>query len=251
MKKNIKVLLVDDHQVVRDGLQHMLAQEEDIEIVGQSNGGEEVLSQLEELSPDIVLMDIKMPGINGIDLTRQLTAKQPSCKIIMLTLYDEYLVEAMEAGAASYLLKDVKHSELTRAIRQVHSGQVVIGEGTTSKLRVEYEEVQLFIHLPFNYGQLLKFISQTEELLQSHVQQMVGSWKDGATITLRLRKPVIIENILKKLLQMSEVEATSEKPLVGERYPTPLRKATAMSRPRTRLSKFIFVILKSDAAFQS
>ncbi|GAI50855.1 unnamed protein product, partial [marine sediment metagenome] len=108
MKKDIRILLVDDHQVVREGLQHMLEQEEDMEIVGQSTNGEEALSQVEMLSPNIVLMDIKMPGMNGIELTRQLKEKKLSCNIIMLTLYDEYLTQAIEAGAVGYLLKDTK-----------------------------------------------------------------------------------------------------------------------------------------------
>ena len=112
MKKDIQILLVDDHQVVRDGLQHMLGQEEDMEVAGQSANGEEALSQVEKLSPNIVLMDIKMPDGDGIELTRQLLEKQPSCKVIMLTLYDEYLAEAIEAGAAGYLLKDIKRAEL-------------------------------------------------------------------------------------------------------------------------------------------
>ena len=123
MKKDIRILLVDDHQVVREGLQHMLKQEEDMEVVGQSANGEEALSQIEMRSPNIVLMDIKMPGIDGIELTRQLKEKQPSCNIIMLTLYDEYLAEAIEAGAVGYLLKDVKREELVRAIRAVHQGR--------------------------------------------------------------------------------------------------------------------------------
>ncbi len=132
MEKDIRVLVIDDHQVVREGLRHLLGQEEDIEIVGQGSNREEALFQVEILSPDIVLMDIKMPGINGIELTRQVMQKYPSCKVIMLTLYDEYLNQAMEAGAKGYLLKDIKREELAQAIRQVYSGQVVISEGVKS-----------------------------------------------------------------------------------------------------------------------
>ena len=119
----IRILVVDDHQVVREGLRRMLEQEEDMKIVGQSANSEEALSQVITLSPDIVLMDIKMPGVDGIELTRQLKEKQPFCNVIMLTLYDEYLTEAIEAGATGYLLKDVKREELVRAIRAVHEGR--------------------------------------------------------------------------------------------------------------------------------
>ncbi|GAH42188.1 unnamed protein product, partial [marine sediment metagenome] len=112
MEKAIRILLVDDHEVVREGLQRMLEREEDMEVVGQSADAEEALLQLEVFSPNIVLMDVKMPGMDGIELTRQLKEKQPSCNVIMLTLYDEHLAEAMEAGAKGYLTKDIKRAEL-------------------------------------------------------------------------------------------------------------------------------------------
>ena len=119
----IRILLVDDHQVVREGLRRMLELETDMEVVGEAGDAEETLAQVELLSPEIILMDIKMPGVDGIELTRKLKKKQPSCNIIMLTLYDEYLADAIEAGAIGYLLKDVKRDELVRAIRTVHQGR--------------------------------------------------------------------------------------------------------------------------------
>ena len=119
----IRILVVDDHQVVREGLRHMLELEVDMEVVGEAGDAKEALTQVESLSPEVILMDIKMPGIDGVELTRQLKEKQPSCNVIMLTLYDEYLTEAIEAGAVGYLLKDVKREELTRAIRAVHQGR--------------------------------------------------------------------------------------------------------------------------------
>ncbi len=119
----IRILVVDDHQVVREGLRRMLELETDIEVVGEAGGAKEALTQVESLSPEVILMDIKMPGVDGIELTRQIKEKQPFCSIIMLTLYDEYLTEAIEAGATGYLLKDVKREELVRAIRAVHEGR--------------------------------------------------------------------------------------------------------------------------------
>jgi DNA-binding NarL/FixJ family response regulator len=119
----IRILLVDDHQVVREGLRRMLELEEDIEVVGEVADAKEALTQVELLSPEVILMDIKMPGMDGIELTRQLTEKQPSCNVLMLTLYDEYLAQAIEAGAVGYLLKDIKREELIKAIRAVHEGR--------------------------------------------------------------------------------------------------------------------------------
>ncbi len=119
----IRILLVDDHQVVREGLRRMLELEADLKVVGEAADAKEMLTQVELFSPEVILMDIKMPGTDGIELTRQLKGKYPSCNIIMLTLYDEYLTQAIEAGATGYLLKDIKREELIRAIRTVHQGR--------------------------------------------------------------------------------------------------------------------------------
>jgi len=257
MKKDIRILVVDDHQVVREGLRHLLGQEEDMEFVGQAANSEEALFQVEILHPNIVLMDIKMPGVDGIELTRQLKEKQLSCNVIMLTLYDEYLTQAMEAGAKGYLLKDIKREELTQAIRQVHRGQVVISESITAKPRIEYEErcgekaeggllqeVQMVIPPPVDANQLIRFVGRVEEMLQSHMLRMVGSWKGGTAITIPLPKPTSLADILSKLGEISEVEAVGEKPLTGEGDPDLLNKAAAMPRLKTRLSKIIFVTLE-------
>ena len=119
----IRILLVDDQQVVREGLRRMLELEADLKIVGEAADAEEVLTQMELLSPEVILMDIKMPGVDGIELTRRLRDEHPSSNVIMLTLYDEYLTRAIEAGAVGYLQKDVKRDELLRAIRAVHQGR--------------------------------------------------------------------------------------------------------------------------------
>lgn len=119
----IRILLVDDQQVVREGLRRMLELEADLKVVGEAADAKEALNQVELLSPEIILMDIKMPGIDGIELTRHVMQKYPSCKIIMLTLYDEYLSQAIEAGATGYLLKDIKREELIKAIRAVQQGR--------------------------------------------------------------------------------------------------------------------------------
>ena len=129
------MLTIGYPQSVGDGLRHIFMNTDDIVVVGQAANGEEALRELESLSPDVVLTNIKMymPGIDGIELTRQITQKYPSYKVIMLTLYDEYLTQALEAGAKGYLLMDIKSNELAQAIRQVYGGQTVIGQGVKSK----------------------------------------------------------------------------------------------------------------------
>lgn len=121
--ETINILLVDDHRVVREGLRRMLELESDFRVVGEASNVDEVLSQVKTLMPEIVLMDIKMPGGDGITLTKRLKEEHPECNVIMLTLYDEYLTQAIEAGAVGYLLKDIEREELIRAIRAIRGGR--------------------------------------------------------------------------------------------------------------------------------
>ena len=264
--KEIRVLLVDDHEIVCRGVRGMLEQEGDMKVVGEVNDAKEALTKVESLSPEVILMDIKMPGVDGIELTRQLKEKQPFCSVIMLTLYDEYLAEAIEAGAVGYLLKDAKRAELTQAIRQVHQGEVVISESITAKPRIEYEErfgkkakgsllqehgspmpeeVQMVIPPPVDANQLIRFVSRVEEMLQSRMLQMVGSWKGDTAITIALPKPTPLADILSKLGEMPEVGTIGEEPLTGKAVPSLFKKVATMPRLKTRIRKTIFVTLKN------
>ncbi len=259
MKQDIQILIVDDHQVVRDGLQHMLEQEEDLEIVGQSVGSIETLSQIEKLAPNIVLMDIKMPGVDGIELTRQVKQKYPFCNVIMLTLYDQYLTEAMQAGARGYLLKDIKCDELAQAIRQVHRGQVVTSEGIKPKISFDYEdsctkkaeesftmveELQIVLPPPIEANQLMRLAGRVEETLQSRVLQMVGAWDEGIVMTIILNKATLLATVLNMFSNMPEIEAVGEKPLTDTVSHKLLKKAEAIPRLKNRTRKTIFVILE-------
>lgn len=120
----IRVFIVDDHQVVREGLKRMLEPERDIRVVGEAENGEDAITQVELLSPDIVLMDIKMAGMDGIAATRQLKERMADVKVIMLTLYDsEFVPLAIEAGAMGYILKDdVGREKLIQIIRDAYKG---------------------------------------------------------------------------------------------------------------------------------
>lgn len=122
-----RVLLVDDHEVVREGFRRMLELAGDIAVVGEATDGEEAIQQVRSLLPDVVLMDIKMPRLDGIEATRRLKSDFPQLNVVVLTFFeDEYLVQAIEAGAAGYLLKDVSKSELVEAIRAVMAGQALV-----------------------------------------------------------------------------------------------------------------------------
>ena len=128
MQSTIKILLVDDNDVIRMALRRILGFEEDFEVIGDVSNAEEALSQLELISPDIVIMDIKMPGTDGIELTRKVKQKNPDSEVIILSVFSEYLPQALEAGASGYFLKDIKGQELIEAIRRIHNGEIVIAE---------------------------------------------------------------------------------------------------------------------------
>ncbi|MFC1932552.1 response regulator transcription factor [Chloroflexota bacterium] len=260
MNSNIQILLVDDHQVVRNGLQHMLELEEDMSVVGEASDGESALSLAELLSPDIILMDIKMPGVDGIELTRQVKQKYPACNIIMLTLYDQYLTQAIEAGAKGYLLKDIEQEELTQAIRQVHCGEVVISEDIKSKTQFEYEdrrskkseegpspmveEIQVVLPPPIEANQLMRFTGRVEEALHSRLLQVVGSWQEGTVMTVVLPIATSLADILDKLGNMPEIETVEEKLMTRQINPKLLKKAEDIPRLKNRARKTIFVTLE-------
>lgn len=134
--KPIKVLLVDDHEMVRIGLSAMLATEEDVEIVGEAASGEEALALAEAFRPDVVLMDLVMAGMDGIETTRRLVRLLPDCKVIVLTSYvdDEKVYPAMEAGAFGYLLKTSRAADITRAIRNAAEGRPTLEPQVATKM---------------------------------------------------------------------------------------------------------------------
>jgi len=136
----IRVLLVDDHRVIREGLQRMLEPDAEIKVVGGAESGEEALVQAQQLHPDIILMDIKMPGMGGIKAIGELNKKQPAVNIMVLTAYEDehYLAEAIEAGAIGYLLKDVSQEELCQAIRQACNGGAPLASSMTRPLLAQF-----------------------------------------------------------------------------------------------------------------
>ncbi|MDY6907276.1 MAG: response regulator transcription factor [Chloroflexota bacterium] len=136
---SIKVLLADDHPVVRQGLRRMLELESDMEVVGEAATGEEVLDQLETTRPGTVLVDVKMPGMGGIEAIRRIKERNQEINVIVLTLYgDQYLTQAIEAGAVGYLVKDAAGDELIRAIRAVHKGQSSLHPSLSRELFNEF-----------------------------------------------------------------------------------------------------------------
>ena len=137
----IKIVIVDDHVVVREGLKQLLSLEEDMEVVAEAGSGLECLGLLEEFCPDIIFMDIRMPGINGIETTRLVCKKYQQVKVIMLTIYDEdqYVTDAIRAGAKGYVLKKLTRHELIKVIHDVMEGRAFLDSNVTAAL---FEEIK-------------------------------------------------------------------------------------------------------------
>ncbi|MCC8438549.1 response regulator transcription factor [Brevibacillus sp. M2.1A] len=133
---SIKVFIVDDHSMVIRGLQYFLHTQSDIELVGEATSGEEAIEKIGELQPDVVLMDLLMPGMSGIEATQQIRVKYPETKVIVLTSFSDHdhTLSAIQAGANGYLLKDIQPKELVQAIRGVHQGQAQLHPLVTEQL---------------------------------------------------------------------------------------------------------------------
>jgi NarL family two-component system response regulator LiaR len=135
----IRVLLTDDHAIVRKGVRALLATERDIQVVGEAGNGAEAVAKVETLCPDVILMDLMMPELDGIEATRQITTRIPGARVIVLTSFaaDEKVFPAIKAGALGYLLKDSGPEDLVRAIRQVHRGEPSLEPSIARKVLFE------------------------------------------------------------------------------------------------------------------
>jgi DNA-binding NarL/FixJ family response regulator len=129
MARNIRIVIADDHEVVRKGIHDYLAEEPDMEVVAEARDGADALAKVEELRPDVVVLDIQMPNVSGVEATEQLKKRYPDTKVLILTAYDNdpYIFALLKAGASGYLLKTVGPDDLVRAVRLVYRGQSWLG----------------------------------------------------------------------------------------------------------------------------
>jgi DNA-binding NarL/FixJ family response regulator len=137
----IKVLIADDHKMFRQGLRMLFEMEPDIKIVGEARDGIEVQEMADSLEPDVILMDINMPGADGVEATRHILKKHPDFAVIVLTMFreDEHVFQAIRAGARGYVLKDADSNEVTRAIRAVAAGEAVLDTAMTGKVFQQFK----------------------------------------------------------------------------------------------------------------
>ncbi|WP_342468651.1 response regulator transcription factor [Ureibacillus sp. FSL K6-3587] len=145
----IRVLIADDHHVVRRGLQFFLKTQKDIEVVGEAKNGVEAVQLVEQLKPDIVLMDLVMPEMDGIEATKKIKARWPEVQILMLTSFSDkdHVVPAIEAGAAGYQLKDIEPDDLVNSIRQVMRGESIMHPVATTQLEETLKEEENLPHI--------------------------------------------------------------------------------------------------------
>ncbi|MFD3480228.1 MULTISPECIES: response regulator transcription factor [unclassified Streptomyces] len=146
----IRVLIADDQMMVREGFSVLLNAMPDIEVVGEAVNGREAVARVRELSPDVVLMDIRMPELNGIEATREIAAMDRSAKVLVLTTFDldEYVYQALRAGASGFLLKDASARQLADGVRVVAEGEALLAPSVTRRLITEFSKLSEVPKLP-------------------------------------------------------------------------------------------------------
>ena len=246
MKKGIRIVLVDDHELERRGLRGTLEAEKDMQVVGEYGNAEEAFPEVARLSPDIVLMDIELPGMNGIEATRRLKRDGQHCNadVIILGESADGLAKALGAGAAGYLLKDIKRAELTQGIREVYQNRHSLEEHEKEHRDVVGEAVvDLVVPPSVKAAHLVEFTDQLEKTLDAKILFTVGSWDWGVAITIQTPKPMLLANLLDRLRDIPDVEK-AEEPRIRNGFHSFLKKFRIMSRSRTSLRKRILVSLK-------
>ena len=164
--EKIKILLVDDHAIMRDGIKALLSIHDDLEVVGEASEGREAIELARELNPDVVVMDISMPGMDGLEVTHRLTRRNPKMKVIILTQHDnkEYILSTIKVGAAGYIPKKALGSDLVSAIRTVRSGDSFLYPSAARALIDDYrkqaEQPDIYESLTEREREILKLIAE-------------------------------------------------------------------------------------------
>jgi DNA-binding NarL/FixJ family response regulator len=193
---SVRVLIADDQALVRGGFRMILEAKEDMEVVGEAGDGAEAVALVERLQPDVVLMDVRMPDMDGIEATRRIVASGSTARIVILTTYDvdEYVFSALRAGASGFLLKDVRPPELTEAIRVVARGDALLAPGVTRRLLDRFAgvlpdgsarpadldelterevEVLRFVALALSNAEIASRLVLTEATVKTHVSSVL------------------------------------------------------------------------------
>jgi DNA-binding NarL/FixJ family response regulator len=217
----IRLMIADDHELFRRGLRMVLEDEEDIEVIGEAGDGQVAVELAREHAPDVVVMDVRMPGLTGIEAARRVKEEEPGTKILMLTISDEEddLYEAIKAGANGYLLKEISIDEISHAVRSVHSGQSLISPSMASKLLDEFaamikkeeekeevpaprltpREMEVLEHVAqgMNNREIAKALFISENTVKNHVRNILEK------LHLHSRMEAVVYAVREKLLEIN------------------------------------------------
>lgn len=206
----IRLLIADDHAFYREGVRAMLLDLEEMEIAGVAVNGDEVMAQAEALQPDVILMDIKMPGINGIEATRRILARSPHIRVLVITMFedDDSVFAAMRAGARGYLLKDADRDELVRAIQAVYRGEAIFSPSIAQRMMIYFSalpksasaaafpelterELEILQHIAQgeNNAAIARELSLSLKTVQNHVSNIFSKLQvaDRAQVIIKAR----------------------------------------------------------------
>ncbi len=212
----IRVLICDDHTILREGIRMLLNSQSDLQVVGEAMDGRDAIAKARTLKPDVILMDIAMPSLNGLEATKQIRRDDPNARVLVLTMYesDEYVAQMLEAGATGYVLKKVAGSELVYAIRAVYQGEAFLYPSITKRLVEDYlrrietgqertasdnltdrerEILQLIAegHSSKEIADLLSLSVRTVQNHRAHVMQKLGIHDRGDLIKYAIQKGII------------------------------------------------------------
>jgi DNA-binding NarL/FixJ family response regulator len=206
MEKKIRVLLVDDHSLVRRGFRRMLEDESDMDVVGEAGNGEDSIKLAKELRPQVVVMDCALPGMNGLQATRQIIADSPETAVLMLSMHTEstWVRQAIEAGAKGYVLKDAMDLELGAAIRKVAAGETVFdpkveqratlkGERSAALTQRELEVLQMIVDGKSNkeIATVLDLSANTVAVHRANIMNTLGIHKTAELVVYAIRAGLV------------------------------------------------------------
>jgi len=201
---NIRIVLADDHQIIRDGLRHLLKTQKDMDVLAEAEDGRSAVQLVEELKPDVVILDVAMPDLNGIEAARQIRSRYPNVRIVALSMHSDrrFIAEMLKAGASGYLLKDSAFEELAQAVRTVVAGKMYLSPQITGGIIEDY-----VLRLPNGQESAASVLTPRER----EVLQLVAEGKSTKQIAGHLNVSVkTVETHRRQLMEKLNLHTVAE-----------------------------------------